>query len=70
LWSTAGQSLVLRGRKRVDDALKILGTDYIDVLVLRKAPIPEQSGTSLEDTAKAMKVHSHLCAHEKRGGGL
>jgi len=42
-------------KKRVDDALKILGTDYIDVLVLRKAPIPEQSGTSLEDTAKAMK---------------
>lgn len=47
-------------RKRVDDALKILGTDYIDVLTLRLGTGPDSKGTTLEETAAGMKV-SILC---------
>ena len=43
-------------RERVDDALKVLGTDYIDILTLRLGTGPDSKGTSLEETARGMKV--------------
>ena len=47
-------------RERVDNALKALGTDYIDVLTLRLGAGPDSKGTSLEETARGMKVASFV----------
>jgi len=43
-------------RERVGKALEILGVDFLDMLVLRMLPMPEESGTPLDETAAAMKV--------------
>ena len=43
-------------RERVDNALEHLETDYIDILIFRRAPRPDKHNTSLEDAAKGMKV--------------
>ena len=48
----------MTNRRRVDEALKILGTDYIDILVLRLGTGPDAKGVPLEETAKGMKVLS------------
>lgn len=42
-------------KERVDKALKILGTDYIDILTLRLGAGPDSKGTPLEETARGMK---------------
>ena len=44
-------------RRRVDEALKILGTDYIDILTLRLGAGSDAKGIPLEETARGMKVH-------------
>lgn len=41
----------------MDKALKIMGTDYIDVLTLRLGVGSDAKGVSLEETAKGMKVN-------------
>lgn len=40
----------------MDDALKLLGTDYIDMLTFRLGTGPDSKGVTLEETAKGMKV--------------
>ena len=48
-------------RERVANALKLLGVEYIDALILRLGMGPDINGTPIEDTAKAMKVRA--CNH-------
>ena len=39
----------------MDDALKILGTDYVDILILRGG-FTDKNKTPLEEQARGMKV--------------
>ena len=49
-------------RRRVTEALKVLGTDYIDVLVLR-LPGPTADVPTLDAMAKEMKAGAPLTCH-------
>ena len=40
----------------MEDALKCLQTDYIDVLVFRKIAMSDKHTTPMEDMARGMKV--------------
>lgn len=54
----------------MDNALKLLGTDYIDVLTFRGGVGPDSNGVTLEETAKGMKVQALIFYHRTYEFGL